>query len=180
MTEFDNLVPNQGAMLFESLLLKQNSSQGMNSEDNTDDRSDRSPAQGAVVSNSLQPLSGVKVLLVDDEADTRDLLDFILVEAGATVTTAKSAGEALAAFDQTSFDVLLSDIGMPVMDGYMLIQQIRARSSAQGGTIPAIALTAYASEADRDQAIAAGFQKHIAKPVDPAELVSKIASLVAH
>ena len=96
------------------------------------------------------------------------------------VTTAKSAVEALAAFDQNTFDVLLSDIGMPAVDGYMLIQQIRARSSAAGGTIPAIALTAYASEADRDQAIAAGFQKHIAKPVDPAELVSKIASLVAH
>jgi CheY-like chemotaxis protein len=122
-----------------------------------------------------RPLTGLHVLVVDDEADTRDLLRFILVEAGAIVTVTASAPAALEALDQSCFQVLLSDIAMPGMDGYMLLQQVRSRTPETGGTTPAIALTAYASEADQERAIALGFQKHIAKPVDPSELVAIVA-----
>ena len=88
-----------------------------------------------------------------------------------------SAEQALKTLIQTKTDVLLSDIGMPEMDGYMLIQQVRCLKPEQGGQIPAIALTAYVGEMDSQQAIAAGFQQHISKPVEPAELVAVIGSL---
>jgi PAS domain S-box-containing protein len=122
-------------------------------------------------------LNGVKVLLVDDEADTRNLIAFILEQSGAEVIQVASAVEALRALPQFQPDLLLSDIGMPDIDGYMLMRQIRAMLPDLGG-LPAIALTAYAGEVDYQQAIAAGFQQHITKPVEPAKLIRAIANLI--
>jgi PAS domain S-box-containing protein len=132
--------------------------------------------------NLLEPslnLKGVQVLVVDDDADTREFIVFLLEMAGARVMMAKTAGEALAVLTQFQPDVLLSDIGMPEMDGYMLIRQVRALPSKQGGQIPAIALTAYAGDFNQQQALEAGFQKHIAKPIEPDELIKTIATLVS-
>ncbi|WP_416668614.1 GAF domain-containing protein [Egbenema bharatensis] len=123
-------------------------------------------------------LAGIQVLVVDDEPDMRDLTEFVLLQHGAEVTVASSAAEAIAALSQRVPDVLLCDIGMPEMDGYALMQQIRDRSQAAGGMIKAIALTAYAGEYDRRQALAAGFHRHITKPVEPDELVKAIDQLV--
>ncbi|HEY9805533.1 MAG TPA: response regulator, partial [Candidatus Obscuribacterales bacterium] len=108
-------------------------------------------------------LKGLKVLVVDDEADMRDLLAFILNQRQAQVQVSNSASEALAAFETFQPDLLISDIGMPIVDGYTLMQQVRLRSPEQGGQIPAIALTAYAGELDQKQALAVGFQHHLAK-----------------
>lgn len=123
-------------------------------------------------------LAGLHILVVDDEPDMRNLAEFILLQQGAQVTVASSAAEALLAVSQFVPHVLLCDIGMPEMDGYALMQQIRARSPEAGGKIPAIALTAYAGEYDRRQALAAGFQRHISKPVEPDELVKAIVQVV--
>jgi PAS domain S-box-containing protein len=114
---------------------------------------------------STSDLSGIHILVVDDDADSRDFITFVLEQAGAIVTPVASGIEALQAIEQSVFDLVVSDIGMPEMDGYALIQQIRALKPKR--QIPAIALTAYAGEIDQQQAIAAGFQAHIAKPVDP-------------
>ncbi|MEP0874018.1 ATP-binding protein, partial [Trichocoleus desertorum AS-A10] len=122
-------------------------------------------------------LEGVQILLVDDEPDTREFEAFVLEQSGARVTSVASGLEALQALDQSTPDVLVSDIGMAEMDGYMLLQQIRSRPSHQGGMIPAIALTAYATEMDQQQALLAGFQTHLTKPVEPEVLVRAIASL---
>jgi PAS domain S-box-containing protein len=123
-------------------------------------------------------LAGVHVLVVDDDADMRELAAFTLMQFGAQVTTAASAAQALTLLNQSIPDLLLCDIGMPEMDGYSLIRQIRKWSPEQGGTIRAIALTAYAGEIDRQQALAAGFGMHISKPVEPEELVKAIAGLL--
>ena len=123
-------------------------------------------------------LNGVKVLLVDDERDTRELIAFILEQSGAVVIQAASALEALRVMPQFQPNLLLSDIGMPEVDGYMLMRQIRAMLPELGGQIPAIALTAYAAEVDYQQAIAAGFEQHITKPVEPAKLIRAIANLI--
>jgi signal transduction histidine kinase/CheY-like chemotaxis protein len=129
---------------------------------------------------SLDPsaltLEGVSILVVDDDADTREFLGFLLREYGARVTIAGSAPEAIALFDAANPNLLLSDLGMPEVDGYMLLQQIR--SLPTGSDLPAIALTAYAAETTQRQVLAAGFQKHIAKPAEPIVLVSAIAQLV--
>ncbi|RUR80780.1 hypothetical protein PCC6912_28020 [Chlorogloeopsis fritschii PCC 6912] len=122
-------------------------------------------------------LQGIQVLAVDDEADNLELIAFVLKQAGATVICASSAQEALEILNQTQPDILLSDIGMPQMDGYTLLRQIRAIPS-QGEQIPAIALTAYAGESDQQQILAAGFRLHIPKPVDPEVLVKAIAQVV--
>lgn len=144
-----------------------NNPEGPQSSDPHPDRSEQTTA--------ALSLKGVRLLIVDDEADTRELLAFVLTEAGALVTSAESAAAALAALSESSFNVLISDIGMPGTDGYTLIQQVRELASEQGGNIPAIALTAYAGDADQQRAIAAGFDKHISKPVDPSELVALVA-----
>ncbi|WP_375506754.1 PAS domain S-box protein [uncultured Nostoc sp.] len=123
-------------------------------------------------------LAGVKILLVDDQADVREFFSFALEQYGATVTLAESATEALEILTQFKPDILLSDIGMPLMDGYMLLREVRKLPPEQGGQIPAIALTAYAGEINYNQAIAAGFQKHLPKPVDPADLASAIINLI--
>ncbi|MHC5741213.1 MAG: PAS domain S-box protein [Nostoc sp.] len=128
--------------------------------------------------DDLPDFNGLKVLLVDDERDTRELIAFILEQSGAVVIQSGSAMEALRIMPQFQPNLLLSDIGMPEVDGYMLIRQIRAMSPELGGKIPAIALTAYAGEVDYQQAIAAGFGQHITKPVEPAKLLRAIANLI--
>ena len=117
-------------------------------------------------------LTGMQVLVVDDEPDTRDFIAFMLEQNGAIVTSVPSASHALEAIAQIKPDVLISDIGMPEMDGYNLIRQIR--SMVKGKQVLAIALTAYAGEVDRQQAIAAGFQEHVTKPVAPDTLIQII------
>ncbi|MBM0743903.1 GAF domain-containing protein [Phormidium sp. CLA17] len=126
------------------------------------------------------PLDKIRVLLVDDDSDARDLVAFILEQSGAIATVVDSAIAALDCFSQAKPDILISDIGMPGKDGYGLIQDIRTLPSDQGGQVPAIALTAYAGEIDQQQAIAAGFQTHMTKPVDAEELVQAIAQLTRH
>lgn len=139
------------------------------------------------VSDTVPPipasrLKGLKVLVVDDETDARDLLATLLKQNGADVTAAASAEEALALITQCSAeqrpDVLVSDIGMPGADGYMLIRRVRALAPDQGGRIPAIALTAYARTKDRIKALDAGFQSHVPKPVEPAEFIAVVTNLV--
>jgi len=129
-------------------------------------------------SDDVADLTGLQVLAVDDEPDIRDLVAFILEQAGAEVRIAKSGIEALNLLSQSLPDLIICDVGMPDMDGYMLMRQIRMRPPEKGGKIPAIALTAYAGEIDQKQAIASGFQLHLAKPIDPADLIRAIANLV--
>jgi PAS domain S-box-containing protein len=121
-------------------------------------------------------LKSVRVLVVDDEADARSLVRRLLEDCHATVTTASSVPEALALLAAGGFDVLVSDIGMPGEDGYSLVRKLRALGRANGGDLPAIALTAYARPEDRVKAITAGFQMHVAKPVEPIELVTMVAA----
>ncbi|MBW4564458.1 MAG: PAS domain-containing protein [Mojavia pulchra JT2-VF2] len=123
-------------------------------------------------------LSGLRVLVVDDEADMRELAAFVLQQCKAEVKVAASAMEALTIFEQFNPNVLISDIGMPIIDGYMLMREVRRRSPQQGGQIPAIALTAYAGEVDQQKALSAGFQRHLAKPVQPKELIKAIVALL--
>ncbi|MBE9156682.1 response regulator [Nodosilinea sp. LEGE 06152] len=123
-------------------------------------------------------LNGTRILVVDDDNTTREFIAFFLELQGAEVIAAASAGEAIAVLTRFRPDIMLSDIGMPEMDGYMLMRQVRSLSMEQGGRVPAIALTAYAGEIDHQQAIAAGFQKHITKPVEPDQLIEAIAALV--
>ncbi|HLO89263.1 MAG TPA: ATP-binding protein [Nostocaceae cyanobacterium] len=129
-------------------------------------------------SNQSLPLNGVQVLVVDDDADSRDFIAFVLEQDGAEVKTVGSASEALQILAQEKTDVLVSDISMPEMDGYTLMRRVRTWTAERGGTIPAIALTAYAGEYDRNKATAAGFQLHVSKPVMPEDLVSAIASVI--
>jgi CheY-like chemotaxis protein/nitrogen-specific signal transduction histidine kinase len=125
-----------------------------------------------------QRLDGMSILVVDDEADTRELLKAVLEQCGAEVMITKSASEALETLERKSPDLLLSDIGMPGEDGYELIRRVRSLPVERGGKIPAIALTAYARVEDRLRALQAGYQMHIPKPVVLAELVALITSLV--
>jgi CheY-like chemotaxis protein len=122
-------------------------------------------------------LTRVRVLVVDDEADARDLIASVLVDAGASVATARSAAEGFDSLKQSRPDVLVSDIGLPGEDGLSFIQRVRGLAPADGGRVPALALTAYARETDRTQALTAGFTTHIGKPVDPAALVSAVSNL---
>jgi PAS domain S-box-containing protein len=125
----------------------------------------------------LPSLHGLKVLVVDDEADTRELIREVLKECGSEVVTSPSAAEALIALEQHKPDVLISDLGMPDEDGYSLIAKIRQLPAERGGEIPAAALTAYARAEDRMRVLRSGFQFHLPKPVDSAELVTVVASL---
>lgn len=125
----------------------------------------------------LPSLEGLKVLVVDDEADTRELISEVLKECGSEVVTSRSAAEALVALKEHRPDVLISDLGMPDEDGYALITKIRALPADQGGQIPAAALTAYARAEDRMRVLRFGFQFHLPKPIDSAELVTVVASL---
>jgi PAS domain S-box-containing protein len=122
-------------------------------------------------------LDGLKVLVVDDEVDTRELLRVAIGQCGADVMTASSAQEALEAIEEGRPNLLISDIGMPDEDGYELIRKVRALPAESGGRVPAIALTAYARTEDRMQALSAGYQMHVPKPVDLAELITVIDNL---
>jgi PAS domain S-box-containing protein len=126
----------------------------------------------------LSLLSSKKILIVDDDPDTREFFSFVLKEAGAIARTVASAREALLALPQFQPDLLMSDIGMPEEDGYSLLQQVRQLPPDQGGRIPAIALTAYASDEDRNRALITGYQAHLSKPIEPARLVEAIAQLL--
>jgi PAS domain S-box-containing protein len=123
-------------------------------------------------------LNRIQVLVVDDEPDSREFVAFVLEQAGATVLTATTAHEALPMLIRAKPDVLLSDIGMPDMDGYMLLQQVRALPPEQGGQVRAIALTAYAGDFNRQQALQAGFQQHVPKPIEPERLIQVISGLM--
>jgi signal transduction histidine kinase len=131
----------------------------------------------ARVWDSPMLLDGVRVLVVEDEEDTRELLIASLRQCGADVTAAASVAEALESLDRSLPDVLVSDLAMPGEDGYSLIRKVRARGPEAGGKIPAAALTAYARAEDRVRALASGFQRHLPKPVDPADLIGMVASL---
>ena len=123
-------------------------------------------------------LGGVRVLVVDDEHDTREILSVMLTRYGAEIRTAGSAAEAVDVFGQWLPDVLVSDIGMPEEDGYALIKKIRALPPENGADVPAIALTAFASAQDKKIALAAGFQRHLAKPIEPVALAKNVALIL--
>ncbi len=125
------------------------------------------------------PLKDLRVLVVDDDTDSRELISFVLEQYGAQVTAVASASEGFEALCRLKPDVLVSDIGMPQEDGYSLIGKVRALDANEGGQTPAIALTAYARDEDHKQALSAGFQMHMAKPVEPGELAKVLARLAA-
>jgi PAS domain S-box-containing protein len=143
------------------------------------DRAPYSPPSPLTPDIVLRDLSGVKVLVVDDEPDARDLIKRILSDCNATVTTAPNAHAALESFRAAPPDVLVSDLGMPGMDGFELLAQVRALGSAAGGDLPAVALTAFARSEDRLRALKAGFAAHISKPVEPTQLIATVANMVA-
>lgn len=134
---------------------------------------------GSPFASNASLLADLRVLVIDDDEDMRELAAISLSQYGARVEVAASAKEALRAINRCIPDVLVSDIGMPDTDGYMLMRQVRSLSPAQGGSIPAIALTAYAGEASQQEALAAGFQLYITKPADPETLANAISSLVS-
>jgi CheY-like chemotaxis protein len=119
----------------------------------------------------------LRVLVVDDEADTLDYVTALLRERGAEVAAASSVAEAMGALERQRPDVLVADIAMPGEDGYALIRRVRALEPARGGNTPAAALTAYATAEDRMRVLLSGFQIHLPKPVEPAELAAVVASL---
>jgi len=127
-----------------------------------------------------QTALGVRVLVVEDDIETRDILSAILDRAGFSYRVATRASEALTVLDDWQPDVIVSDIGMPDMDGYAFLRELRARPAAEGGHIPALALSAFARNEDRELALRSGYQAHIAKPVEPADLVKAIATLTGH
>ena len=136
------------------------------------------PLARAAAAGQPQPrLQGVRVLAVEDDPDTLDMLKVVLADSGAEVMTAASASEALSTLDRWRPNALISDLAMPDQDGYDFIAQVRSRRPDQGGDIPAAALSAYATEEDRSRARAAGFQMHVAKPVDPDQLIDAVADL---
>ncbi len=127
--------------------------------------------------NGRSELEGLRVLVVDDEPDTRQVISAVIAKSGAEVKTCASVPEALETLKLWKPDILMSDIGMPDEDGYSLIQKVRSLSAASGGLIPAAALTAYARDEDRERALAAGFQMHVAKPIGARELIDTVAGL---
>ncbi len=129
--------------------------------------------------NNFPSLDGLRILVVDDNIDTLELFAVILSQYGVEAITAASVAQAIDVLAQFVPDILISDIAMPGEDGYSLIRQVRALEAFQEGVLPAIALTAYAGEAERVLAFEAGFQMHVSKPVDPFELVAVVASLAA-
>ena len=132
---------------------------------------------GEMTALEFHSLDGLRVLLVDDEAEAREILSTVITRTGAEVKTCKSAGEALSKLVEWKPDVILSDIAMPDEDGYSFINKVRSLPREKGGETPAAALTAYARDVDRRQALAAGYQMHIAKPIGAGQLVTMIARL---
>jgi PAS domain S-box-containing protein len=143
------------------------------------DRAPYNPPSPLASDIKLRDLSHIKVLVVDDEPDARELINRILSDCHAEVRTAASAGQAMAAIGDAIPDVLVSDLGMPGIDGFELLARVRALPHDQGGNIPAVALTAFARSEDRLKALEAGFRAHISKPVEPSELIAMVASMVA-
>jgi CheY-like chemotaxis protein len=147
----------------------------------------RAPIQQSESRPSLAPdisypaeLQALKVLVVDDERDGREVVQLILEQGGARVALAASVREALETVRTFQPDVIISDIGMPEEDGYVFIERLRALPREEGGRTPAIALTAYARAEDRRRALVAGFQNHAAKPIEPQELVMVVANLARY
>ncbi|MEH1835491.1 MAG: response regulator [Nostoc sp.] len=159
----------QGATFTVRLPLLQDSRRNRGSREATGEIS--SPVASAL-------LAGLRVLVVDDEADTRNFLSFMFEEYGAVATAVASVDEALAVLEQAKPDILISDIGMSEQDGYTLIRKLRSLEPEQGGRIPAIALTAYTREEDRLKALSAGFQQHLSKPIDPTKLIAMVANVL--
>lgn len=144
-------------------------------EEDTESAPTRVEATAPAPSSST--LVGLRVLVVDDEPDALEYFKIVFEEEGAQVTVANSVSKALQAIEASPPDVLVSDIGMPVEDGYSLIARVRDLERQRGGFLPAVALTAYARKEDRQRTLAAGFQMHLSKPVEPNELVTAIAKL---
>ena len=136
-------------------------------------------SQPVSIAKPAHSLQGLRILTVDDDHDSQEITAFVLEEAGAKVTAVSSGAAALQAMAQFSPDILISDIGMPDMDGYTLIREIRKLSAQQGKGLLAIALSAYAGELDHQQSLAAGFQRHLTKPIDPDALIAAICELLA-
>ena len=128
----------------------------------------------------LPRLDGLRILVVDDNADGRALTSLVLTQAGASVKAVASVREALQLLEVERPDALVSDIGLPDEDGYGLIRQIRQYEAEHGGFLPAVALTGYARAEDRARILAAGFQAHVPKPVEPVELTAAIATITHH
>jgi CheY-like chemotaxis protein/two-component sensor histidine kinase len=139
---------------------------------------ERSPKEAEAARKVLSSLSGVRVLVVDDEVDARELVKVTLTRYGATVAAAASVQEALAMHDEFAPSAVVADIGMPGEDGYCLIRRLRSLPDERGGRVPAIALTAYARSQDRDEALSAGFDVHLTKPIEPSELAWAVVSLL--
>ncbi|MBE9049667.1 response regulator [Nostocales cyanobacterium LEGE 11386] len=160
----------QGATFTVQLPLSQNESLSKTNAQN----------HASLLATQSLPLTGVQVLVVDDDADSREFVAFVLEQEGCEVMAVSSAFAALQTLKQVKVkpDVLVSDISMPNMDGYMLISQLRSWTAEEGGQIPAIALTAFAGNNDQQKALAAGFQMHLSKPFNPEELVAAIVSLI--
>jgi len=146
-------------------------------EEDTDARSDAVPDDAGDEAPALPELQGARVLVVDDEVDARELVRRVLASRGAHVTAVGSAEDALAILQTSTPELLVSDIGMPGVDGYQLMRTIRAKEP-QGRRLPALALTAFARADDRKRAMLAGYQAHLAKPLDVAEFVLVVASLL--
>jgi light-regulated signal transduction histidine kinase (bacteriophytochrome)/ActR/RegA family two-component response regulator len=145
------------------------------------DRERRPSSDAPAAAASIPPtneLAGVDLLVVEDDPDSRDLLRHLLERRGAKVTAASSARVALDALETRAFDVIVSDVGMPDMDGLELLRTLRARASAAGQRTPAVALTAYTRAADRAKVSHAGFQAHVPKPVDAEELVAILCGVL--
>jgi PAS domain S-box-containing protein len=158
----------KGATFTVSLPLRQNQSPNIPDADHD---------SSSLIVKSL-PLAGVKILVVDDDADSRDFVVVVLEQQGAEAIAVSSAFEALQVLSQVKLDVLVSDISMPDMDGYMLIRQVRTLTPEAGGQIPAIALTAYARDYDQQHALQAGYQKHLSKPLNAEKLVTAVVKLL--
>jgi CheY-like chemotaxis protein len=126
---------------------------------------------------AVSSLADLRVLIVDDDLDTLDVVRELLEQAGASVSVAASVDEALEALRSSPPDVLVSDIGMPGQDGYELIRRVRRLAPEHGGRVPAAALTAFTQSDHRQQALAAGYQLYLAKPIEPAELTAAVAKL---
>ena len=161
---------NQGATFIVSLPLASNVP-----ADEIENGSAAKPEGEGLPASFSHLLEGVRILVVDDEEDSRDLVSAILTRCGGKVKSCKSAAEALKTFRAWKPDILVSDIGMPIEDGYTLIQKLRKQRLKLAREIPAIALTAYATDDDRARVLSAGFQVHIAKPIEPETLVKSIA-----
>ena len=123
-------------------------------------------------------LSGIKVLVLDDESDARELIRQVLEDCGADVVTAGAASEALLFIERDKPQIVVSDIGMPDVDGFEFLRRVRTLGRAKGGGVPVIALTAFARSEDRTRALRAGYLVHLSKPVESSELIATVASIV--